>query len=98
MAETAKVIELFGNKYKKTEAAETIIKFPGGSISVCRTSNNEYWAHIEVNHGQAGPDIGGIRETKHGRVVDSRIDYADDVVDMPRHQEIQHLAVRIQTT
>lgn len=31
------------------ESAEHHIIFPGGSISVCRTTDGNYWAHVYVN-------------------------------------------------
>jgi hypothetical protein len=97
MAQTTKVILLEGNP-KKPESAEHIIKFPGGSISVCRTANNEYWAHIEVNHGQVLEEI-GVRESKRGDVVDSRIDYDTGLIgEMPYMPVINHVAVRITTS
>ena len=71
MAKTTKVICLYGDN-KKPESAEHVIKFPGGSISLCRTSNDEYWAHIEVHDKE--PIEYGCRETKRGIVVDARID------------------------
>ncbi len=56
MAETAKVfkygdkkgkeIELLGDPKVKIESAEHIINFPGGSFSVCRTSNQDYWVQV----------------------------------------------------
>lgn len=96
MADTAKVILLYGNKYKKAESAEHIIKFPGGSISVCRTSNNEYWAHIEVNKGQVLEDM--HRESAHGDIIESRLDYeypGRTCIEIPDMEHLAHLAVRI---
>lgn len=98
MAATAKVILLKGDP-KNPESAEHIIKFPGGSISVCQTSSNEYWVHIEVNDGEIIPDT--VRDSKRGKIVSSRLDYnrppgtikfIDDLVDL------NHIAVRIKTT
>ena len=96
MAATAKVIELKGDP-QHPESAEHIIKFPGGSISVCRTNDREYWAHIEVNHGQHGPEVGGVREEARGDVVDSRVDYSHGggVQALPDEHNVQHIAIRI---
>jgi len=102
MADTAKVILIEGNP-ANPEPAEHIIKFPGGSIAVCRTSDNEYWAHIEVNH-KDGPN-GQIleddhRQSKNGEVVTSRVDYNYPHTDIPAiqyHENINHIAVRIKT-
>jgi hypothetical protein len=102
MAATAKVITLKGNP-RNPESAEHIIIFPGGSISVCRTSNNEYWAHIEVHHKKQEPELtDGVRESQHGEVVYSRIDYVypnnPNVVNMTNIEDIHHIAIRIKTT
>lgn len=97
MSETVKVILLKGDP-KSPESAEHIIKFPGGSIAVTRTSDNEYWAHIEVNKGQVLEDM--FRESKAGEIVDSRLDYVNPTEDsrISGIKSLQHLAVRIRTT
>lgn len=109
MADTAKTWKLEGNKTtilkgdkNERESAEHIIYFPGGSISVCRTENDEYWAHIEVNHKKQNPQItDGVRQSKHGNVVDSRIDYVfpnnPNVIEMTNMEDINHIAIRIKT-
>ena len=96
MAATAKVIELKGNP-NKPESAEHIIIFPGGSISVCRTSNDEYWAHIEVNTSEIIE--GTIRHSKIGTIVSSRLDYDNPPFDTRKidTDKLQHIAVRIKT-
>jgi hypothetical protein len=96
MSATAKVILLKGDP-KNPESAEHIIKFPGGSIAVCRTSDNEYWAHIEVNHKDVLDD--GFRESKRGEIVHSRVDrdYPHEMTDIEDLQTVNHLAVRIRT-
>lgn len=99
MAATAKVIELKGNP-KNPESAEHIIIFPGGSISVCRTDNNEYWAHIEVNHKPEMLIDEAVRESASGEIVDGRIDYnrpPGDVRKIEDLEELSHIAVRIKT-
>ncbi len=63
MAATAKVITLKGDP-KNPESTEHHIEFPGGSISVCRTSKNEYWAHIYVNNGQILDDTVSSKKGK----------------------------------
>lgn len=74
MAATAKVIKLTGDK-KNTESAEHIIIFPGGSISVARTSTNEYWAHINVNHKEVLEDV--VTQSKKGKIESVR-QFEDD--------------------
>lgn len=111
MFETAKAYKM-GNKPLRIdlkgdpthpESAQQIITFPGGSIEVCRTSDNEYWVHIEVHHhGEIIEE--GVRQSKHGRVVDSRLDYIrigdvhPEILEIPNIDKLHHLAVRIRTT
>lgn len=66
-----KKITMTGKK-ENCEKAESIIEFPGGSLSVCRTSKNEYWAHIEVNDRQKIEDI--ERESKIGMILKIKYD------------------------
>jgi hypothetical protein len=95
--ETAKVITLNGNK-NNPESAEHIIKFPGGSISVCRTSNDEYWAHITVNKRDVLPET--VEQSKVGEIIHSRLDYVfpnEEIKQIPDIHKLYHLAVRIIT-
>lgn len=98
MSATAKVIELKGDP-KNPESAEHLIIFPGGSISVFRTSNNEYWAHIEVNREQVLSEA--VRMSAMGEIISTRIDY-DRPPGCIKHledmEDVQHVAVRIKTT
>ena len=98
MPNTAKVIILKGDP-KNPESAEQIIKFPGGSISVCRTSDDEYWAHIEVNLKDVIPDI--VRESKQGEIIKTRLDYfrpPGEIKEIEDLEGLEHIAVRIKTT
>ena len=98
MADTAKVIVLKGNK-NKPESAQHIIKFPGGSIEVTRTTNNEYWVHIEVYKGDLIDEA--VRESENGEIIDTRLDYDypdTKIRDIPNIANLNHLAVRIKTT
>jgi len=91
----AKVILIKGDK-RNPEPDEHIIKFPGGSISVIRTTNNEYWAHVDVHKGRVNEDL--LRESKIGHVVDSRIDRIDsDISEIECQDDVQHIAIRIKT-
>jgi hypothetical protein len=98
MAATAKVILLKGDR-NHPEPAEHIIKFPGGSIAVVRTSNNEYWAHIEVNRPEnVCPD--SFRESKSGKIIKTRLDYnrpPGEVKHIDDLEDLDHVAVRITT-
>jgi len=74
------VINVFGDKSKKLEPEEHRIHFPGGCISVARTTTGEYWAHISVNtpaeHEHHNGDFTeGHTISKTGRVTRSRIDF-----------------------
>jgi hypothetical protein len=89
-----------GNKKIRPEPSEHIIKFPGGSIGVTRTSNDEYWAHIVVNDGQVIDDIHW--QSKPGKVVETRIDRilppdACRVEELGYPEFINHIAIRIST-
>ena len=93
-----KKIELKGDPKKSPESAEHIIVFPGGSISVCRTSDNNYWAHIEVYTEYDGPawNDQGVREQRNGRIEVIRVDTKDGVKEV-EPVETDHFAVLICT-
>ena len=99
-SEDACTVLVEGNKYIRAEPSEHMIKFPGGSIAVTRTSDDEYWAHIVVNFKQV---IDCIHEqSKPGKVVRGRIDRLFDgchsrVQEIDYPAEINHIAVRIST-
>lgn len=97
---TARVIELKGDP-RHPESAQTIVKFPGGSIEVSRCSNGQdYWAHIEV-HNEAIIDE-AVRESAQGLIVDSRVDYVPErrelgILPIPHAKDARHIAVLIRT-
>jgi hypothetical protein len=93
MAATAKTITLKGDS-KNPESAEHIIEFPGGSISVCRTSANEYWAHIAVNREDQIADI--VHASKKGEIKTIRIDTPEGM-QLLDHKNTDHFAVLIKT-
>jgi hypothetical protein len=73
------------------------IRFPGGHVCIARTSTNEYWAHVWVNHREStswDPD------EVEGRIVDARLDIsgkhasACDPGDFA-DPNLYHLAVKI---
>jgi hypothetical protein len=76
------------------ESAEHIIVFPGGSIAVCRTSDNNYWAHISVN--REAVDGAGERQSKVGTIEVIRVDTIDGVKQV-EPVETDHFAVLICT-
>lgn len=73
------------------------IIFPGGCVYVARTSDDEYWAHISVNHKQAT----AFDPTQPaGRLCDARIDVTDkhaaDVVWADfESPNLYHVAVKV---
>ncbi len=89
-----KLIELIGDPKVKIESAEHIITFPGGSFSVTRTSNDEYWVHVAVNKDETVDDIAKL--SKNGSVNVIRMDTPDGVkvLDEP---DTDHFAIKIST-
>jgi hypothetical protein len=95
MGKSANKIELKGD-VKNPESAEHIIVFPGGSISVCRTSDNQYWAHISVNSDKA-INGAGTRSSKTGVIEVIRVDTLNGVKEV-EPVETDHFAVLISTS
>ena len=91
---TTKVTLLQGDQ-RNPESATHIIKFPGGSIEVSRTSDEEYWVHVWVNKGQVIE--GSIAQGARGSIVDTRLDYVHPLPmeDIPQIEALEHIAVRI---
>lgn len=92
MGATAKTIVLKGNP-SNPESAEHHIIFPGGSISVCRTSDNKYWAHVKVNHHNEAVE-GSVFASRKGFIEGIRIDTPNGVEDVD-HKNTDHFAVLI---
>jgi hypothetical protein len=90
-----KEINLKGDK-SNPESAEHVITFPGGSISVCRTSDNKYWAHIEVYSKDGNPRLDSTRESKFGKIEMIRIDRPSGVETVDA-SDSDHFAVLIGT-
>lgn len=96
-----------GDVKKRREPSTHVIKFPGGYIEVTRTSNQEYWAHIRINQGQALPQDDQDRFLWHkGEIVDSRVDVTIEgegtrVLDVAPEDLlpfVNHIAVRVTMT
>jgi hypothetical protein len=89
---------LRGDKKKKAEPAQHIIEFPGGAIELSRLDDGSYWAHIIINRGQALSCLNGLNSAQ-GRVVDSRIDWAERRMEaipgLPDGAHLTQIAVRI---
>ena len=92
-----KKIELKGDP-ANPESAEHVIVFPGGSFSICRTTDNNYWVHIEVHTPEHGPawNDQGMREQRHGMIEIIRVDTKDGVKTV-EPVETNHFAVLIST-
>ncbi len=101
------VIEVFGDKHTKPEPEQHRISFPGGEISVERTSDGEYWAHIHVNtHYSEEPNLTHVT-SKRGKIVHSRVDFdfpeyerrgthgLKTIPEIPNAEDAKHIAVRI---
>lgn len=88
---------LHGAPAVKIEKAYTIIEFPGGGIEITRTSDNQYWVHVTVNHPEAL-----AFDAKPGQIVDARIDVHNDHASLERaapllDPAINHLAILIKS-
>lgn len=95
MGATAKTIVLKGDK-RNPESAEYNIEFPGGSLSVCRTTDGQYWAHVWVYTENKGPLFEGVIESKHGKIECVRVDTPNGV-KLLNHENTDHFAVLIST-
>lgn len=57
---------LHGDPKKKVEKPHTIILFPGGSVEVARTEDNEYWVHVVVDRENPGEIVDKRMDGPHG--------------------------------
>jgi len=93
---------IYGDKDKKLEPEHHEFKFPGGSVNIQRTSNNEYWVHLMVIE-DAMPEIETHMEQKAGKIVDSRIDLTHEeylkhgIPSVIHAENAQHIAFRVAT-
>jgi len=80
---------VFKGDKRKPEPSTGIIRFPGGFVEVCRTSDGTYWVHAHRD-GSA-------------KIVGSRVDYNYDgqkilgvgVPDLPQEAHVMGLSLRI---
>lgn len=83
------VTVIFQGNPTTPEPSTAIIKFPGGHVEVCRTSDNRYWAHVEVSNPE--------------NIDRSRIDYNQEghelcgIPAIPHADKIKHLALLVST-
>lgn len=65
------VTELLGDPKIKIEQPHTIIRFPGGSVEIARTSDDNYWVHVAVRDGvTSGGDPEGA-----AKIIRARMDH-----------------------
>lgn len=93
---TTKAINLKGDP-KSPEPECHIVTFPGGSIELSRTKDNDYWVHMAVHKGQIIKDIDNM--SAKGNVTDVRVDriypWGTSDENIPDLDQIQHIAIRI---
>lgn len=78
----------------RTRARDVSIAFPGGEVTVSRTSDGDYWAHICVDRPLDG---------QTSVVCDGRVDYqrsappelSDRPQNLPHVGGVEHVALRI---
>lgn len=63
--------QLYGDPKRQLEPAEVRIAFPGGSVTVARTTSGEYWAHVRLNTEN---DVRADEEVQRGHLTDFRVD------------------------
>ena len=89
-------VKLAGDR-RNPEPIHFRVMFPGGDVDIVRTTDDDYWIHIRVNHKEDGGDPDRRPEAK---VTDARLDLLDkpgsrvDVGDF-NNPSLYHLAVRV---
>ena len=90
-------IRLYGDKTRALEPSEVRIAFPGGDVTVARTTAGDYWVHVRVNKDD---DVIADEDLVVGHVTDGRFDIEGmsvtdaDTGDLA-HPDLYHLAVRV---
>lgn len=90
-------VHLEGDPKKHREPGEVWIHFPGGSIGVSRTTDNEYWAHMTVNSAK---EVSNGYAKEIGQATDQRIDCTGihvndaDLGSLTR-DDLYHMAMKI---
>ena len=86
--------DIKGNK-ASPEPEHHEFRFPGGSVNLQRTSNNEYWVHIEiVKEDSVCSEISS--HSKAGKLIEGRADTMTGVVDVPV-SGVNHIAFLVST-
>ena len=92
------VNELFGDPNKKIEKDTTMILFPGGSIEIARTLENEYWVHLSTRNSL---HEGGA--TQQGVITEARVNaeerYCNETNEVLKKElgqkDINHIAFKM---
>lgn len=91
-------VELTGDPKKQPEKPHFRVAFPGGDIDIARTTDGEYWVHVNVNRVENG---GYEPESDTGRITDARLDIHGkstteaDLGDFG-HEGLFHIAFKIE--
>ncbi len=99
MGDNAMGVVLDGNP-QRPEPIYFRVVIPGGEVDIVRTSDDDYWVHVRVNHLGHGSFCHS--EEVPGRILDARLDLTSkhtvdvDVGDF-NSPDLYHLAVRITT-
>ena len=89
-------VKLKGDR-RNPEPIHFRVMFPGGDVDIVRTTDDDYWIHIRVNHKDDGADPDRVLDAK---ITDARLDLLSkpvqqvDVGDF-NDPSLYHLAVRI---
>lgn len=97
MGQTVLGVKLEGNP-KKPEPIHFRVVLPFGDVDIVRTTVNDYWVHIRVNHEETSFFVPG--ESIEGQFIDGRIDLTSKhSTDCDKgnfgHPDMNHMAVRI---
>lgn len=90
-------VELEGNQ-NRPEPIHFRVCFPGGDVDIVRTTDDDYWVHVRVNHEDHGMFNPG--EDIPARIIDARLDLTNEhtanvnVGDF-NNPNLYHLAIRV---
>jgi len=89
-------ITMEGNK-SSPEPSTSVIKFPFGYAEVSRTSDGNYWVHVQVNQKQEDEFSypGDIYDSRIDYTADAYFKYEGDIPPIPADEEIQHIAIKV---
>lgn len=93
----AQGIRLYGDPQRQIEPPSVRIAFPGGEVSVERTSTNDYWVHVRVNSQE---DVMAEAADIAGKLTDARLDIHGTHTSLVNvgdfnDPNLYHLAVRV---